>query len=183
MTIDETAAALVDKGYNMDLINKDGHTALHLAFDKDRHRTARVLIERGAKDALLEAAAQKIWYNSGYDRKTRDTLRLIPIQSEAQAEKEFLMLLRLDEIAEDKGFKGPSKNQVAAQVTAIDDDWNTVLMKIAKAGHDWPTAAAKLIEKGCVVNARNRDGETALRIAKVYKRRKTEVQEEHVDIS
>ena len=49
----------------------------------------------------------------------------------------------------------------------------TLLMRMIKL-HDWPTAAAKLIEKGCDVNARNRDGETALRIAKVYKRQKTE---------
>ena len=43
-------------------------------------------------------------------------------------------------------------------------DAGTVLMAMAY-NHDWPEAAAALIERGCGVNAKDKDGNTALHMA------------------
>ena len=59
-----------------------------------------------------------------------------------------------------------------AEVWYTGSERMTVLMQIALR-HDWPKATAALIDRGCNVNATNKDGDTALHYAGYRDRRET----------
>lgn len=156
------------EGENVAVKDKDEKTAADYA--RENKNEAFAFLLDVAEDRLFKAAGRKDWYTS------TDTLKWKSL-TESQAEEEFLKLV------DGEGERGGVDDD-APELKYVDAKRNTVLMEMMKH-HDWPNAAARLIEKGPsletadssesvrYVDAQNNDEETALHIAFKIGRAKT----------
>ena len=90
--------------------------------------------------------------------------RLFKAALESETEEDFLRVLRGCGEAEAK-YRGHFDSDSILRE-------NTVLMAMA-ARHDWPEAAAAVINRGCEANATSNPANTALHLAGGYNRRET----------
>ena len=163
----KAAAALIERGYDVNPTNKRGYTALHDVAYSNHRETARVLLEHGAdrtiKNTDRRTAADVARSTGNYDLAAyidgiNSAARLFYAAGQGTAEAIFLEVLR---------------GCGDAEVKYRDEFQNTVLMLMSMY-HDWGDAAAALIERGCDVDGTSITvGSTALHLAGFANRRET----------
>ena len=145
----EAAAALIERGCDVNATSEDGDTALHFAGRWNHRETARVLLERGADRTIKNKDGKTA---ATYIERFTSATRLIYVARTAETEAYFLKVLHECGEAGVKYRSGSGSKK----------DGTTVLMQMAYY-HD-PARRPRPSSRGCDVNATNENGDTALHV-------------------
>ena len=184
----EAAAAVIDCGCDVNAADggarRGGWMALHYAGFHNRRETARVLLERGAdrtiKNKKGETAAD-VAREMGNDDLAAyiDDLTCAALEEQSRRACSSATSELFDAAGNgwfttytEEAFMATLEQSTDAQVNYRDENGKTVLMQMAY-WHDWPTAVAAVIERGCDVNATTKYDSTALHTAGFWNRRET----------
>ncbi|ROT47229.1 hypothetical protein EDM02_03675 [Candidatus Cardinium hertigii] len=171
------AEVLLDKGANIEAIDKDGYTALHLAAIYGKYDIAKLLLESQAnknsydklwhtalhwavKHGHCDIAELLLSYNASIHYRNqgeRDTVLHWAVKYNQENIAQNIVQLLLNKLIE--------INQIE-QINIQNKDGNTVLHLAVEYG--MKNLVGLLLDSGAKINIRNKDGNTALHLVVKY---------------